>query len=104
LRRLHLAVLRILCCMFFLMFQLTHDGRWLTTTDKNTVRIWDTATLDKPCKEFTVKYPVEAASYCPAKNKFAAGGDDMWVHLHNAETGSELEVNKGHHGPVHTVR
>jgi len=103
LRILHLAVLRILCCMF-VMFQLTHDGRWLTTTDKNTVRIWDTATLDKPCKEFTVKYPVEAASYCPAKNKFAAGGDDMWVHLHNAETGSELEVNKGHHGPVHTVR
>eukprot|EP00775_Hariotina_reticulata_P002690 gene2690-2990_t len=83
---------------------LTHDGRWLTTTDKNTVRIWDTAALDKPCKEFTLKYPVEAASYCPAKNKFAAGGDDMWVHLHNAETGAELEVNKGHHGPVHTVR
>lgn len=83
---------------------LTHDGRWLTTTDNNTVRMWDTASLDKPCKEFTLKYPAEAASYCPAKNKFAAGGDDMWVHLHNADTGVELEVNKGHHGPVHTVR
>jgi WD40 repeat protein len=33
-----------------------------------------------------------------------AGGDDMWVRLYNAETGAELEVLKGHHGPVHTVR
>jgi serine-threonine kinase receptor-associated protein len=28
----------------------------------------------------------------------------MWVRLYNAETGGELEVLKGHHGPVHTVR
>jgi serine-threonine kinase receptor-associated protein len=39
-----------------------------------------------------------------AAARFAAGGEDMWVHLHNADTGAELEVNKGHHGPVHTVR
>ncbi|WIA14094.1 hypothetical protein OEZ86_012606 [Tetradesmus obliquus] len=84
---------------------LTHDGRWLTTTDnRNTVRIWDTSKLDAPAKQFTVTYPAEAASYCPAKNRFAAGGEDMWVHLHSADTGLELETNKGHHGPVHTVR
>lgn len=84
---------------------LTHDGRWLTTTDnKNTVRIWDTSNLGNPAKQFVVSHPVEAASYCPLKNRFAAGGEDMWVHLHNADTGAELEINKGHHGPVHTVR
>lgn len=84
---------------------LTHDGRWVTTTDNsNTVRIWDTASLSTPTKQFTVPHPVEAASYCPLRNKFAAGGEDMWVHLHDAGTGAELEVNKGHHGPVHTVR
>lgn len=38
------------------------------------------------------------------QSRFVAGGGDMWVHLHDAETGAELEVNKGHHGPVHTVR
>jgi serine-threonine kinase receptor-associated protein len=84
---------------------LTHDGRWLTTTDnQNTVRIWDTSSLDSPIKQFVVSHPVEAASYCPLKNRFVAGGEDMWVHLHDAATGAELEVNKGHHGPVHTVR
>lgn len=83
---------------------LTHDGRWLTTTDGSSVRVWDAATLSAPVKEFTVAYPLEAASYCPSKSRFVAGGGDMWVHLHDADTGAELEVNKGHHGPVHTVR
>eukprot|EP00879_Flechtneria_rotunda_P000387 GHRR01000480.1.p1 GENE.GHRR01000480.1~~GHRR01000480.1.p1 ORF type:complete len:326 (+),score=85.79 GHRR01000480.1:155-1132(+) len=83
---------------------LTHDGCWLTTVDKNTVRIWDTSSFASPVKQFTVSYPAEAASYCPAKQRFAAGGEDMWVHLHDVNTGVELEVNKGHHGPVHTVR
>jgi serine-threonine kinase receptor-associated protein len=83
---------------------LTHDGRWLTTTDNNSVRVWDAANLSTPVKTFTVAYPLEAASYCPSKSRFVAGGGDMWVHLHDADTGAELEVNKGHHGPVHTVR
>lgn len=47
--------------------QLTSDGRWLTTTDKDTVRIWDATNLSTPVKQFTVAYPLEAASYCPAK-------------------------------------
>lgn len=83
---------------------LTHDGRWLTTTDGSTVRMWDTSSLSAPVKSFTVPYPLEAASYCPSKSRVVAGGGDMWVHLHDSETGAELEVNKGHHGPVHTVR
>jgi hypothetical protein len=50
--------------------QLTHDGRWLTTTDnRNTVRIWDTSKLDAPAKTIKVNYPAEAASYCPSKNR-----------------------------------
>jgi hypothetical protein len=54
------------CCQL----QLTHDGRWLTTTDnRNTVRVWDTSKLDAPAKEFKTNYPAEAASYCPAKNR-----------------------------------
>jgi hypothetical protein len=52
--------------------QLTHDGRWLTTTDnRNTVRIWDTSKLDAPAKMFKVAYPAEAASFCPSKNRCA---------------------------------
>jgi hypothetical protein len=83
--------------------QLTFDGRFLTTTDGNTIRFWDVASLSE-VKSHTVTYPVEAASYCPAKGRFACGGGDMWVRLHAFEDGAELECNRGHHGPVHTVR
>jgi serine-threonine kinase receptor-associated protein len=82
---------------------LTFCGKYLTTTDGHTVRFWDTSSLT-PIKEHTLHYPLEAASYCLSKGRFAAGGEDMWVHLHAYEDGAELECNKGHHGPVHTVR
>ena len=36
--------------------------------------------------------------------KFVAGGPDMWVHLHDMETGAGEQTNEGHHGPVHCVR
>lgn len=52
--------------------QLTFDGSVLTTTDGNTIRFWDTASM-AVMKEVSVPYPVEAASYCPSKKRFAAG-------------------------------
>lgn len=82
---------------------LTFDGRFLTTTDGNVIRFWDVGGLSE-IKQHKTQYPVEAASYCPAKGRFASGGADMWVRLHSFEDGSELECNKGHHGPVHTIR
>ena len=38
------------------------------------------------------------------QNRFVAGGADMWVHVHDMATGNEVDVGKGHHGPVHSVR
>lgn len=61
------CALVIVAYVVTLFMQLTHDGRWLTTTDGNTVRMWDATNLSTPVKTFTVTYPLEAASYCPAK-------------------------------------
>lgn len=60
-------VIALLSTLHSRTVQLTHDGRWLTTTDGSSVRVWDAATLTAPVKEFTVAYPLEAASYCPSK-------------------------------------
>ena len=46
-------------------------------------------------RSFKLDYGVESASYCPAKAKFAAGGGNLWVYLHDASSGEELECNKG---------
>ena len=40
-------------------------------------------------------YTVESASYCAERKRWAAGGNDMWVHLYDYDTGDELDVNKG---------
>ena len=58
------------------------------------VRFWDGASL-APGKAFRQEWTVESASFCPAKGRFAAGGEDMWVHLYDYATGEELECNKG---------
>lgn len=81
----------------------TFDQQYMTTAEGRTVRIFDTSTM-KTIKEFTVEHNAEAASFCPSKKKFVAGGEDMWIHLYDFVSGSEIETNKGHHGPVHTLR
>jgi len=43
-------------------------------------------------------------SMSPCGKKFIAGGGDLWVRVMDFETGSVLETNKGHHGPVRCVR
>eukprot|EP00955_Chlamydomonas_euryale_P113203 366200-Chlamydomonas_euryale.AAC.11 len=81
----------------------TFDQQYMTTAEGKTVRVFDTSTL-KLVKGFTLDHMAEAASFCPSKGKLVAGGEDMWIHLYDFATGKELEVNKGHHGPVHTLR
>ena len=58
------------------------------------MRFWDGERLE-PIKAFSQPYSVESASFCPEKGRFVAGGGDMWAHLHDYETGAELECNKG---------
>lgn len=81
----------------------TFDGRYLTTAGGSTVRVWDSHSL-QVVKSFDVKTPVEAASYSPDNGMVACGGEDMWVRLLDSSTGKEMQCNKGHHGPVHTVK
>ena len=56
--------------------------------------MWDAGSLEG-VRAFQTAYTVESASFCEERGRFAAGGDDMWVHLHDFATGAELEVNKG---------
>ena len=57
----------------------------MTTAEGRTVRFFETSTL-KQIKEVQLTHNAEAASYCPSRNRFVAGGEDMWVHLYDFTT------------------
>ena len=67
------------------------------------VHLWDAATF-APVATFAQESAVFSAAVCPAKGRLVTGGHDMWPRLCDLRTGAELEVYKGHHGPVHCVR
>ncbi|GMH41558.1 hypothetical protein BSKO_09468 [Bryopsis sp. KO-2023] len=79
------------------------DGSLFTTTDGNFVRFWNSATLEQ-IKEFEMEVNIGAASLNLHFGKFVVGGEDMSVRLYDFNSGEELENNRKHHGPVHTVQ
>ena len=83
--------------------EITENGRYITTADGKNVTFFDAMTFT-PVKKWTLPYEAESASVCVPQNRFVAGGADMWVHVHDMATGNEVDVGKGHHGPVHSVR
>lgn len=84
--------------------EVTPCGHYIVTADGKQVDFRDAASFDLLKSHVADGYLVESASFAPEKGRFVAGGSDMWVRLHDYETGQELEVCKGHHGPVHNVR
>lgn len=55
-------------------------------------------------KKVETKYDVSCVALHAEKRQFVVGGNsDTWVRIYDYDTGKELEVNRGHHGPVWTV-
>ena len=55
-------------------------------------------------KKHECKLNVESISVSPNQKTFLTAGTDLWVHEYNFETFEEVDVKKGHHGPVHCVK
>jgi len=55
-------------------------------------------------KSHTLPQQVDCVAINMAEGKFVTGGGgDTWVHVYDFEKGEELEIGKGHHGPVWSV-
>lgn len=87
-----------------LSLEVSYDRRHITTTESRVVKVFDAASLQLYKELPLQKHSAESASYCAARRRIVTGGEDMWVHLYDCDTGQELECNRGHHGPVHTIR
>lgn len=86
-----------------LSLEMSRNGQVLTLADGSIVTFWD-RTGGKQLKSFTLPKQANSASLSPVGDTFAAGGDDMWVHVFDYVDGKEIACHKGHHGPVHCVR
>jgi len=70
------------------------NSNLFTTADGKSVKLWD-ANSFQVFKSFSFPHKVESASYSPEKHKLAAGGEDMWVHLYDFDSGEVVDCNKG---------
>ncbi len=70
------------------------NSNLFVTADGKSVKLWD-ANSFQVVKSFSFPHKVESASYSPEKRKLAAGGEDMWVHLYDFDSGEEVDCNKG---------
>lgn len=82
--------------------ELSLDGQHITTTAGKEVHFWSTAF--ELVKSHTLSIELNSASLSPDTQSFVVGGNDFWVRVYDYGSCKELEVLKGHHGPVHCVR
>lgn len=83
--------------------ELSKDGKTLTCAAGKEVTFWDPYTF-VPQKVYTLNFELHTAALHPSSTKFAVGGSDFYAHVYDFATGEQLEVNKGHHGPIHCIR
>lgn len=83
--------------------EISRDSKYLTSAAGKEVTFWDASTL-VPQKMYTLNVEINSVSLHPSNTKFVAGGVDFYVHMYDFATGEEIDVHKGHHGPVHCAR
>ncbi|KAL4704940.1 hypothetical protein ACJJTC_013397 [Scirpophaga incertulas] len=83
--------------------ELSRDGAILTVAHGTNVSFYSSDTMRK-MREFPVPTNCYSASLAPSRATFVCGGEDLKVYKFDYNTGTELESNKGHFGPVHCVR
>ncbi|KAL9090592.1 MAG: hypothetical protein Q9159_001936 [Coniocarpon cinnabarinum] len=80
-------------------------GNLLTVAANKSVYLFDRPFA--PSHPSRVHHLTQDVSSCAVNlgaKKFVTGSaNDTWVHVHDLDTGEELEVGKGHHGPVWSV-
>jgi len=86
----------------FTNMEITVDGKYLVTSGGKDVSFWDLQKFDKS-KDFSLTVDVSSASLSPDGSTLVVGSTDLTVRTYEYGSGKELEILKGHHGPVHCV-
>ncbi|KAB8075946.1 WD40-repeat-containing domain protein [Aspergillus leporis] len=80
------------------------DPGILTVAAGKSVYLFDGSSPGRLLKRSDFRYEVASAAVNNESGKLVTGSaDDTWVRLYDLRTDEELEVQKGHHGPVWSV-
>ncbi|KAI9140679.1 WD40-repeat-containing domain protein [Paraphysoderma sedebokerense] len=84
-------------------FTLSWDRKLIIGTSGKSILLWN-------AEDFTLvntiqtSFNVSSAHIHPTSPILvASGSEDLWVHVFDTSSNTEIDVFKGHHGPVHTV-
>ena len=83
----------------------TSDKKKLVTVGAGQIGVWDVSTFQKE-KTLSVPNSVVCASLREENGNgglVVTGGSDNWIRVFDYQTEKEVEVIKGHHGPVNCV-
>jgi len=81
--------------------EISLDNKHITTAVGKEVLFWDAQKFEI-VKTYSLGLDLNTASLAPDTQTFVVGGSsDFWARVYDFNTGKELEVHKGHHGPVH---
>jgi len=82
---------------------LSDDGEVIQAAAGKSVYFWSAQTYQLACRIDT-SYDLSCVALHPLRDRFVCGSrTDTWVRVFEFPTGEELEVYKGHHGPVHAT-
>ncbi|KAI5817714.1 WD40-repeat-containing domain protein [Pyronema omphalodes] len=83
--------------------ELSPEGNLISATAGKSVYFFD-AQSQRLIKNITTSYEVSSVALHQQTRKFVIGSaSDTWVRVYNYDTEQELEVHKGHHGPVWSI-
>ncbi|KAI9591418.1 WD40-repeat-containing domain protein [Syncephalis fuscata] len=83
--------------------ELSSDGAVISATAGKAVYFWDADTYEL-VKTINMTFEASCVTLHPTRARFVVGSSsDLWVRVYDLASGQELELYKGHHGPVHTV-
>ena len=84
--------------------EMSPDGTVISVAAGKTAYFFSGVEPGQLIKKVETKFDVSCVAYHAEKRQFIVGGSsDTWVRIYDYDTGKELEVNRGHHGPVWTV-
>lgn len=83
--------------------ELSRDGTTLTVAHGSSVSFFSAETL-RGKRDVAIPSKCYSASLHPSNTSFVCGGEDLKVYKFDYTTGTEIESNKGHFGPVHCVQ